>query len=76
MLIRLRVVAILEGVAVAVIVGVCGWAANWLRVGGNRTKLRQAVCRHQWKPYDDLSGDGILFVTPYVERCRKCGKAR
>ena len=68
--------AILEGVAVGVILGVGGWLGHWLRNEENRTTLRQAVCRHDWKPYDDLSGDGIIFVTPYVERCRKCGKAR
>jgi hypothetical protein len=68
----------------AIIIGALGsavfaglsWSVKWLRVEDNRVSLRQALCWHRWQPIEDLSGDGIIFVTPYDESCPKCGKRR
>jgi len=52
---------------------------RWLRVPDNRERLRQVVCRHDWEPIQTNFGTPsahLVFVTPYSERCRKCGAVR
>lgn len=66
------VVRVVSGAIVAV--GIA--AFKWLRHEDHRTQLRQRLCLHRWEPYNVDLGPNAIFITPYGERCRKCGALR
>lgn len=66
-------VAVVGGLLVVAIVG----AVNWLKVDGNRTKLRQRICRHDWHKYaEEPPGSPLVVIRLDDEECRKCGATR
>jgi len=48
---------------------------RWLRDPDNQERLRQELCRHDWELIQTDYGD-LVLITPYTERCRKCGATR
>jgi hypothetical protein len=66
------VYTVVGGLVVAAILG----AVGWLRPAKNRVRLRQAVCRHDWRLIEPNLGGNVVFVTPYREQCVNCGKRR
>lgn len=42
---------------------------SWLRC-----RLRKLACRHSWRPWDYIFGDGInIMGCRAILRCQKCG---
>jgi hypothetical protein len=63
---------IASGLAVAVIVGALGW----LRKTDHRDALMRSVRwvrEHLCRGHEPQPRSGAILLTPYVERCRKCG---
>jgi hypothetical protein len=65
-------VAVVGGLVLTGILGML----KWLRAEDNRRLVRQLMCRHDWHPIDKGWGTNVVYVTPYDENCRKCGKER
>jgi hypothetical protein len=70
---------LIVGVAAGLIVAAILGSLAWLRKPDNRTRVRQAICAHDWfDPNVELnrSGGPLVFISPINEECRKCGKTR
>jgi hypothetical protein len=65
------VITVVGGSLLTAVVG----GVKWLLVADNRIALRQALCRHDWQPYPNYSGDDLVHVSPLLDYCHKCGKA-
>lgn len=69
--------AVLVTVIAALIVAAILAGVRWLSVKDNRTTLRQATCRHDWKAFDEQDPASGLVVLRLAEKeCQKCGKQR
>lgn len=69
------IVGVVGGLIVAAIIGLVGWLSKV----DSRTRVRQAVCRHDWfSPNDEYNepSSPLVFLSPVSEECRKCGKTR
>jgi hypothetical protein len=64
--------------ALAGIMAAAGWAGvKWVSASDNRVRFRQALCRHRWEEIDwHVDDPAVVFISPYTQRCPKCGARR